>query len=74
MPRTKKQPNHYKETAKFALRIALLIIVPVAAGRLMNLEGEWKLVAENILPVVLPIIDRWIHLDPRIKAKGLLPF
>lgn len=74
MPRTKKQPNHYKETAKFAVRIALLILVPMAVARIANLEGQWKMLADNILPVVLPILDRWIHLDPRIKARGLVPF
>lgn len=70
----KNQKNHYIETAKFALRLALLVLVPIIVGRLMKLDGEWKMVVETLLPFVLPVVDRWIHLDPRIKARGLVPF
>jgi hypothetical protein len=61
------------ETAKFLLRIALLIGIPQLVKYLTGLEGNWQL-ALDVLSVMLPAIDKWIHEDARIPAKGLLPF
>lgn len=76
MARAKKPSRyaHYLETVKFAIRLALLVFTPVIVGRLMELDGTAKTIVENVLPLVLPVMDKWIHLDPRIKAKGIIPF
>jgi hypothetical protein len=62
------------ETAKFVIRMALLIGVPIGIAQVANLTGQWKTVFDVILPIILPIIDKWIHEDPRISANGIVPF
>jgi hypothetical protein len=61
------------ETLKFVVRIALLMVVPQVILALTNAGGNWVYVA-NVLTVLLPIVDKWVHEDDRIPAKGLLPF
>lgn len=58
------------ETAKFVLRLAILIGVPLAGEHLLKLEGPWG----EIAAAVLPIVDKWAHESPDVKANGLLPF
>lgn len=62
------------ETLKFMVRMALLILVPVFVAQAANLTGFWGNLVGVALPVLLPIIDKWIHEDERIPAKGVLPF
>ena len=61
-------------TAKFTVRIGLLVVIPVLMGQLINVQGQWKILFDAVLPVLLPIIDKWVHEDERIPAKGILPF
>ena len=62
------------ETLKFVARMALLILVPVLVAQAANLTGFWGQLVGVALPVVLPIVDKWVHEDERIPAKGVLPF
>ena len=61
------------ETLKFLVRIVILIGLPQLVVYLKNAGGDWVIVA-NAVSVLLPIIDKWVHEDSRIPAKGLLPF
>lgn len=56
------------------VRMALLILVPVFVAQAANLTGFWGNLVGVALPVVLPIVDKWIYLDDRIPARGVLPF
>jgi hypothetical protein len=62
------------ETAKFVIRMALLIGIPIGIAQVANLTGQWKAIFDVALPIALPIIDKWIHEDPKIPAKGIIPF
>ncbi len=62
------------ETLKFMVRMALLILVPVFVAQAANLTGFWGQLVGVALPVVLPIVDKWIYLDDRIPARGIVPF
>jgi len=62
------------ETLKFVLRYALLIGVPVAIKYAANLQGFWGTLVGAVIPVLLPIIDKFVHEDPRISANGVVPF
>ncbi len=66
--------NTSAETVKFVVRMALLILVPVLVAQAANLTGFWGTLVGVALPVLLPVVDKWIHEDERIPAKGLLPF
>jgi hypothetical protein len=61
-------------TLKFILRVALLVGIPILISKANSFTGDVKLVFDAVLPVALPIIDKYIHEDPRIPIKGLLPF
>lgn len=61
-------------TLKFVVRLALLIGTPLLVAQVANLTGNWKTIFDTILPVMLPIIDKWVHEDDRINAKGIVPF
>lgn len=61
------------ETIKFLIRLLLLIGAPQVILYFTNAGGNWVYVA-NALSVLLPVIDKWVHEDERIPAKGLLPF
>lgn len=61
------------ETLKFLVRIVILIGLPQLVAYLTNAGGDWVIVA-NAVSVLLPVIDKWVHEDSRIPAKGLLPF
>ena len=54
--------------------MALLILEPVFVAQAANLTGFWGQLVGVALPVVLPIVDKWIYLDERIPARGVLPF
>lgn len=71
-PETAGHPAY--ETLKFVLRLALLIGVPLLISQSADFTGVWKTLFEIALPILLPIIDKYIHQDPNIPAKGLLPF
>ena len=62
------------ETVKFVVRMAILVVLPIAIAQVAKFTGDWKMVFDVILPIVLPVIDKWVHEDTRIPAKGLLPF
>lgn len=62
------------ETVKFVVRLALLVGLPIVVANLAKLEGDWAVVVGQILPVVLPILDKWVHEDSRIPFKGVAPF
>lgn len=62
------------ETIKFVVRMALLILVPVFVAQAAELTGTWGTLVGVALPVLLPIIDKWVHQDERIPARGVLPF
>ncbi len=62
------------ETIKFVVRMALLILVPVFVAQAAELTGTWGTLIGVALPVLLPIIDKWIYLDERIPARGIVPF
>ena len=62
------------ETIKFVVRMALLILVPVFVAQAAELTGTWGTLVGVALPVLLPIIDKWVHEDERIPARGVLPF
>jgi hypothetical protein len=57
------------ETLKFLVRIVILIGLPQLVLYLTNAGGNWVTVAD-----ALSVIDKWVHEDSRIPAKGLLPF
>ena len=61
-------------TLKFILRVALLAGVPILISKSRDFTGDLKMVFDIILPIALPIIDRYIHEDPRIPIKGITPF
>ena len=61
-------------TLKFILRIALLAGVPILISKSRDFTGDLKMVFDIILPIALPIIDRYIHEDDRIPVKGIIPF
>lgn len=61
------------ETIKFLVRLVLLMGTPQLVLFLTNAGGNWVYVA-NALTILLPVIDKWVHEDERIPAKGLLPF
>lgn len=62
------------ETLKFTARLALLVGVPIIVKYATNLQGNWGLVVGAVIPVLLPIIDKYIHENDNIKANGILPF
>ena len=62
------------ETAKFVLRYVILIGGPIIVKQLTNLEGEWGAFFSRELPVVLPLIDRWLYLNKDIPLKGITQF
>lgn len=62
------------ETAKFVIRLALLFGTPLVVAQLANLTGNAQVIVGQVLPILLPIIDKWVHEDDRIPAKGVLPF
>ena len=66
--------NTSVETLKFMVRMALLILVPVFVAQAANLTGFWGNLVGVALPVLLPIVDKWIYLDDRIPARGIVPF
>lgn len=66
--------NTSVETLKFMVRMALLILVPVFVAQAANLTGFWGNLVGVALPVVLPIVDKWVYLDDRIPARGIVPF
>ena len=61
-------------TLKFIVRLALLAGVPILISKSADFTGDLKTVFDIVLPIVLPIIDRWIHEDTRIPIKGIIPF
>ncbi len=61
-------------TLKFIIRLALLAGVPILISKSRDFTGDLKMVFDIILPIALPIIDRYIHEDPRIPIKGITPF
>lgn len=61
-------------TIKFVLRVALLAGVPILISKSRDFTGDLKMVFDIILPIALPIIDKYIHEDPRIPIKGITPF
>jgi len=61
-------------TLKFILRVALLAGVPILISKSRDFTGDLKMVFDIILPIALPIIDKYIHEDPRIPIKGITPF
>lgn len=62
------------ETLKFALRMALLIGLPMVAARAVWFTGETKAIFDVVFPIILPIVDKWVHEDPRIPIRGISPF
>lgn len=62
------------ETAKFVARMVLFIAVPIIVSQAAELTGTWQTLVGVALPVLLPIIDKWIYLDERIPARGIVPF
>lgn len=66
--------NTSVETLKFVVRMAILILTPVLVAQTAGLTGFWGQLVGVALPVVLPILDKWVHEDERIPAKGVLPF
>lgn len=62
------------ETVKFVLRLAILFGTPIVVAQLANLTGTAQVIVGQVLPILLPIIDKWVHEDERIPAKGMLPF
>lgn len=61
------------ETLKFVVRLVLLIGIPQLVKYVGGLDGDWTVVLD-IISILAPIIDKWIHEDPRIKATGIVPF
>lgn len=61
-------------TFKFVLRVGLLVGIPILISKSADFTGDLKTVFDIVLPVALPIIDKWIHEDPRIPVKGIVPF
>ena len=66
--------NTSVETLKFMVRMALLILTPVLVAQTAGLTGFWGQLVGVALPVVLPILDKWVYLDDRIPARGIVPF
>lgn len=62
------------EAAKFTVRIGLLVFVPLLVQHVADFTGFWHSVFTYALPVALPIIDKWVHEDPRVPASGIVPF
>lgn len=66
--------NTSVETLKFVVRMAILILTPVLVAQTAELTGFWGNLVGVALPILLPIIDKWVYLDDRIPARGVLPF
>lgn len=62
------------ETAKFGARMFLLIVVPVLIDQLANLQGTTGEIVGKILPIALPLIDKFIHDNSNIDSNGISPF
>lgn len=69
-----KTTGHFEalvEAAKFAVRVCLLIAIPqVIAIATQNQGVLWA----DALSAVLPVVDKWLHENDKIKLNGLLPF
>ncbi len=63
----------YIETLKFVIRMALLVGVPMLVSWATKLTGQPQVIVNMVLPIALPIIDKFIHSDDRIPINGLLP-
>ena len=63
-----------KELLKFVLRYVVLVGGPVIVKQLTGLEGEWGAFFSRELPVVLPILDRYLHINKDIPVRGIVPF
>lgn len=62
------------ETLKLGLRLGILIGLPLVVDWATHLHGTWGVVVGRVLPVVLPLVDKFVHEDPRVPASGVLPF
>ncbi len=62
------------ETLKFVVRMAILILTPVLVAQTAELTGFWGNLVGVALPILLPVVDKWVHEDERIPARGVLPF
>jgi len=62
------------ETVKFILRLALLAGLPLLIAEGAELTGNWKTVFDTVLPILLPILDKFIHENKNISANGIVPF
>ena len=62
------------EAGLFALRVALLVFVPILVQEAVSFTGVLKTLFDTVLPVLLPVVDKFVHEDNRIPANGLVPF
>lgn len=61
------------ETIKFIGRYVLLIGSPLLINAVANLEGELGALFSQILPIVLPYLDRLVHNNDKIPFNGISP-
>lgn len=61
------------ELVKFVVRYVLLIGTPLLVKAVADLEGETGAFFSQILPIVLPYLDRLVHNNDRIPLNGISP-
>jgi hypothetical protein len=62
------------EAIKEGLRVAILAALGVLTEALASGQLNWKLTGIAAAVASLKALDKYIHEDKDIKAKGLLPF
>jgi hypothetical protein len=66
-----------KEGLKELGRVALIGALPVLMA---SIDGsghifiDYKVLAAAVFIAVLRAVDKWVHNDPDINSKGILPF
>lgn len=66
------------EGVKDALRVSVIAILPVILAGINSSTGtfniDWKVVMATLVVAIIKGIDKWVHVNPNMKANGLLPF
>lgn len=62
------------EAVKEGLRVAVLGALGVVVESLVANTFSWKVTAVAAGVAALKAVDKWIHTNPNIELKGLLPW
>lgn len=63
-----------KETLKFIARYVVLVGLPLAIHFAAGLTGLWGQLTSVEIPVLLPVIDKFLHENDNINVNGIVPF